>query len=197
MLMLVTTQEVESRMVIGSIAAALPAINSAVKAAHLRVASELDTVFERGVYTHVYLLDETKTGDIIPDGMFRLRLKNGFVRRDTAPVVTHSGSTDEVGEPVLGAQFDYDRGFVFVPASYKGSHVRVVYDAGFDTGEDVPEPLKEAILGYVPAIFHVSQPIKAKDKGSAQETSNYAAAHAMAVLTPYRRRMGFSLEPIF
>jgi hypothetical protein len=201
MIALITQQNVEERMGLGWVPQAKSVIDSAILAAHLRVQAELDTKLDKQSNTELFYLDWTKLR-VIPDGFFRLRLKNGFLRATPAMTVTCGLTPDTITTTVIGYQVHAERGFVFVPASYQNYYVQVTYDSGFALDNDgaldtsPPDALKEAILGLVPAVIEFSSTTEA-NKSVGESAQKAAVDHAMSVLMPYRRRMGLSLNPVY
>lgn len=197
MIHLVTQAEVEDRMGLTA-GSANATILSALNGAHLRVQTELESRLERPaapLVEHFYL-DRTKTSGVIPDGMFRLKLRNGFLRADPT-VAFDSLLAGEYVDTPSGVKFDKVRGLIYVPAEYDTYYLRVTYDHGFVVGESAPDEIKEAVLGLVPVIVSFSGP--RGDKEKAGNRANYEAAcdHALAVLSPIRRKLGFTLAPVF
>ena len=201
MITLITQQDVEERMGLGWVPQAKAVIDSAILAAHLRVQAELDTRFDKQSNEDLFYTDWTKLR-VIPDGFFRLRLKQGFVRTTPTPVVTYGATPDTATTGVTGFQVHMARGFIFVPEAYKDCYVKVVYDSGFIVDNDgvittpVPPELKEAILGLVPAVIEFSSTTEA-NKSIGESSQKAAIDHAMTVLLPFRRRMGLSLNPVY
>jgi hypothetical protein len=201
MFALITQQNVEERMGLGWVPQAKAVIDSAILAAHLRVQAELDTKLDKQTNTDLFYLDWTKLR-VIPDGFFRLRLKNGFLRASPAPIVTYGVTADAAITAVTGYQVHMERGFVFVPAAYQNAYVQIVYESGFALDNDgaldtvPPDALKEAILGLVPAVIEFSSTTEA-NKSIGESSQKAAVDHAMSVLMPYRRRMGLSLNPVY
>lgn len=210
MLYLVTQQDVIDRLGVGDVPATLPVISSALKAAHLRVQSELDTKFTKKSNVDVFYLDERLHNGVTPGGFFRLRLRNGFVRSAPAVVVECGLSPEGILagdiETVIGWQMDPDdvlTGYVKVPAEYRNKYVRVKYDSGFladgenvDAAEVVPDELVEAITAYCPVVAEFSSTTAAGGKNP-NDGYKAAADHAIAILTPLLRKKNFAHLPVY
>lgn len=189
--------KVKTRMALMDVPAANPAIQEAIESAHTRVAGELDTVFERKANTEIFLLDYTKCGYVVPDGFFRLRLKNGFVRGDVAITVEVASNPEfdmaDVADPAK-YHLEAERGILYVSELYSGSYVRVTYTSGFDAGEACPDWLVDGIISYVPVAFYKDQ---TTNKPGGIESLKLAQDHMLSVLGPHLRKMGFILNPIY
>lgn len=194
----VTTQEVKDKMALSNVSAATPAVDSAITSAHLRMESELSTRFDKGQAADVFFCDPTK-GYLVPDKQFRLRLTRGFVRKAPTPVIRVSTSASDSGGEDVSAQCVvlWERGYVFIPEeTATGKFVRVSYEYGFNSNEQAPDWLKEAILSYVPASFYMGQPVNRKDS-SMSHVVHTSAQHALSVIAPHGRNMNFGLPPVF
>lgn len=186
---IVNATEVQTKMALPSIEAALPVIDSAIESAHLRMEAELGTRFDSGSVVEQFNCDPT-IHNLVPDGFFRLRLSRCFLKAGTE--VTCAGE-----DITSSCTIRTERGFVFVPEDLaSGKVVTVTYDYGFDTGDTPPDWLKEAVLSYVPAAFYMGNP-DVRDDASAAGVIEKAAAHALAVISLHTRTMNFSLSPIF
>jgi hypothetical protein len=195
---LVTVSAVKTRMVMPDIPASNPAIQSAIDGAYLRVEAELDTRIEKLSNVDVFLLDKSKCGYVIPDGVFRLRLRRSLVRASPAMVIKYSSSLDFTSAetvPTTDYVCNAEKGYVFVDKDYEDAYLQVTYDSGCVDASEVPAWLKEAVLSYVPVLFNLGQPAKKKD----QSLPNIKAAsdHALSLLNQGWRMMGFSISPVF
>lgn len=194
---LITLDEVKERMGLnpGNVAQD-EALYSGMRAAHLRVEAEMETVFAEASYTDQFYLDPSYNG-VVPNKMFRLKLRNGFLR-STPDVSVGSAWNTDVGdlEALDSTLFktDLQRGIVQVPESYQKQYVTISYGAGFDAGESVPEWLKEALLGYIPLLLNFSS--LSNNNAEAETTTQLNVQHVMSVLAPYRRNIGLCMLPI-
>lgn len=211
MLYLVDQSEVIERLGVGGMPATVPVIASALKAAHLRMESELDTAFKQQSNVDVFYLDERLHNGVLPGGFFRLRLRNGFVRDTPAVVVkcsTDNATLDDGSgaEDVLGWKIDAQHGYLLVPKEYREKWVSVAYDSGFvsatgddtmvDPDESVPDALKEAVVAYCPVVAEFSSTTAAGGK-PVNDGYKAAADHALAILTPLIRKKNFCWLPVY
>jgi hypothetical protein len=203
MVKLVTVQEVRDRMALDpELLGVNNTIASALKAAHLRVETEYDTRLSKGTYTDTFYLDPTMHSGVLPGGMFRLQLRNAFVRQ--APLTVTNAFTVLEGftspqDAIDGTVtvLDAMRGILFVPEAYSKRFVKVTYEAGFEDAEkdSAPEWLKEAILAYVPVVFNFSNP--GNNDPKQEKMNRQSGDHAMAIVAPYRRNIGFCIRPVY
>lgn len=195
---MITVGNVRDRMVLPDAAANAPALQSAINGAYLRVEAELDTKLERiNGNVDVFLLDKSKCGYVIPDNVFRLRLRRSFVKTAGFAILRSDSLDFTDAEALTAADFkvNYESGYVFVNKEYENDYLQVSYDSGFDTAADAPDWLKEAILTYVPVIFLMNQPSKKKSENLPNVTAS--ANHAMRMLEPGKRTMGFAISPVY
>jgi hypothetical protein len=198
MILLVEAGEVETRMGLNSVPEGAPTLGSAITAAHLRVQSLLDTKFVKASYVDTFYVDRNKTCGIVMDGYFRLRLKNGFLRASPVPVVKYGDTATACDTVAPGAVIDAGKGVVYLPEDYETDYITVAYDSGFETKDDAPDPLKEAILAYVPVVLEFS--VNSTSSNNKITDSNKRAAilaHANDVMGPLSRGIGFAIDPIF
>lgn len=218
--LLVTVQEVQDRMAMGELPGAVSIINSALIAAQLRIESELETKFDlQTQVSDTFYLDPTLYGGVVPNGQYRLRCSNGFIREvpnGAALVVTVADDLDTLDsdpETITVYRVDYKKGILYLPdplwspsgyanrrlialqESYTGRYVRVKYDSGFDVSVIPPDALKEAILAYVPVVIQFS--VTQANSGNPPKSYEASGSHALAVLLPLRRQVGFILKPLF
>lgn len=103
---------------------------------------------------------------------------------------------------------EYDAGYVFISArQYKDRYVKIRCDTGFEPGtnldgaghaipmEQLPMPLYEAIMSYVPAILD-SQASKARDTERTEKIV-LAEHYALQLLKTYVRWKGFSFRTMW
>lgn len=198
MIALLEPGEVETRLGLNSVPEGAQTLGSAINSAHLRVQSMLDTKFDRTVNTEVFYVSSSKTCGVIPDKRFRLRLKNGFLRASPAPVVTWGESDTDCTQEVTEAKFDMVKGIVYLPEDYEDSFVQVTYEAGFLTKAEAPENLLEGIAAYVPVILEFTvTPSSNANKATDSAKRSAVSQHAIEVLTPLFRTMGFTIDPVF
>lgn len=195
----ITAAAVKQRMAINpDLAEVNPAVESAIRAAQLRIESEYDSKLNRLVNTDVFFLDSESFSGVRPGGVFRLQLKNAFVLEDSSnPFVVKSGSTWNEQGSVLSAseyQLDSERGVLLVDGGHADAFIRVEYTSGFSDTSETLDWVAEAILGYTPVVFNFGQTTNRNDEAE----KNYKASgdHALAVLARYRRNTGFTFRPV-
>ncbi|QIN95172.1 hypothetical protein DLP3_009 [Stenotrophomonas phage vB_SmaS_DLP_3] len=203
MVRIVTEQDVRARMALSNDLIGVTAtIESALTAAHLRIQTEYDSRLAYGEGEDTFFLDPIFHNGVRPGGMYRLQLKNGLVRQ--APVVIESAFSVASGwvnpsAPIADTvvRLDAQRGIVYVPEAYGGRYVRVNYEYGFKDGEEAlaPDWLKEAILAYVPVVFNFSNP--GNNDPKQEKMNRQSGDHALAILAPYTRNIGFCLRPVY
>lgn len=153
---------------------------------------------------------------IVPDGYYRLRLRNSFVR-DPIVVTLYDSypalAMDQGGillDPTKGDYFvDKNKGIVHVnkekatnvnivyrytDVPRKTMFVKVTYDSGLSNKADAPEWLKEAISAYVPAL--ITQKQITNRSSEAAEIYKTGKEHAFALLSPYLRDVGFTFRAL-
>lgn len=193
MLYLVNVDQLRTRMGLGPAAINNGVLQSALTAAHLRVESELETVFGQEEVTDTFFLDNSIQG-AQENGMWFLRLSRGFITG--MPTVTRADAFNSSGTDVTavdsvnlkfttGPKSNAQNGTLQLDQSVSG-YVSVTYTAGFPpTGAVAPDWLKDAIIGYAPLVMNFSQVI---DRPSDLQTlTTLNVQHAMAVMAPYRR----------
>lgn len=195
MIMLVTADEVKARQGLNeNLLGVNDTIESMVIGAQLRSEVEYGSVFDKQARADTFLLDESMHGGVQPDGYFRCRLKQAFLRADPAPVYS-VGDTVAAGESVDGVVVDAVRGVVYVPKSYAGSYFKFEYTAGFEDPEEAPVWLKEVILSIVPLISQQSMPTNRVKE--AVDVRKEVVDHVNGLLLAQKRSIGFLLKPVF
>jgi hypothetical protein len=194
---LITLEELKARMGINpDLSSSDEALYSGMIASHLRVQAEMETLFDEGTSTDVFLLDPTYNG-VVPDRMFRLKLRNGFL--SAAPTITTGPALttipqDQLAVDSASTMVDLQRGLVKVDQQYSGQYVTVSYQYGFAEGADVPVWLKEALIGYVPLLLNFSS--ITNNNAEAETNQSLNIQHVMSVLAPYRRNIGLTMRPL-
>lgn len=197
MVMLVTVQQVRDRMALDpQLIGVNPTIESAIRAAHLRIRTEYDSELQKRSNVDTFWLDSVIHNGVRPGGMFRLYLNHAFTRVAPAVKVEAGSTIGELAE-IGDFQIDRERGIVYVPERYEDQFVRITYDSGFGTGEEnsAPEWLKEAILAYVPVVFNFSNP--ANNDPKQEKMNRQSGDHALAIVAPYKRNIGFCIRPAY
>lgn len=197
--LLITAASVKSRMAIGSdILGIDPVIESAIKASQLRVEAELDSTLDREQREDIFHLSTELFAGVIPAGLLRMQLRSGLVREDPAVQLFFGDAWNACTEPADASlvKVDFIRGIVYADENtYANKFCRVVYESGFDQGEEVYDWLSEAIMAYVPVISNFGQPTNRNSE--AESGARLSGGHAMAILSRYQRNIGFTFRPVF
>ena len=155
---------------------------------------------------------------IVPDGFYRLRLRNSFVRDTPALTVTLYESfpalmTNQGGIVLDASKGDYfldnkkgvlhiNQGMASVANAYTNyintprytMFAKVTYESGFVSKADAPEWLKEAISAYVPVLITQKQVTNRSEQ--AAEIYKTGKDHAFTLMAPYLRDVGFCFRPL-
>jgi hypothetical protein len=196
-ILLVEVQELKDRMAINpDLVGVDPPIESAIRAAQLRVEAFFDSPLSLATTVDTFFLDSEAFSGVQPGGLFRLFLNRAFL--SAAPTLTFGGGWNSTyGEvPPLDYTCDLTRGIVYVDAmSYRDVYVTVSYSSGYSDIGQIPPYIKEAILAYSPIIFNIGQVTNRNQE--AEAGYKVAGEHALAVLSPYTRNIGMALRPLF
>lgn len=172
-----------------------PNLNEAILGSQLRLESAVETSFQKRDYVDVFYLDPDMFSGMQPGGYFTLLLSAGFLTDD--PVVQF-GEPDILGETPLPQYFKVNKakGHVKIKAypSFFHKHVTVTYSAGFNSPDKAPDWLKEAIASYAPVLFYAGG---SQDDAKAIDGYRVMADHALAIVAPHHRRVGFAMRPIY
>lgn len=197
--LIVTVAEVKARMSVPSgLAGADPTITSAITAAQHQIEAAYDTSIPKQALTAVFFIDGDAFSGIAPDGIHRLYLPNGFIRKDTVPVVTSGSKWNSCEDvvPVTDYVFDYARGIIKIDEKYREKYIKFVGETGFNAADETaPSWLKEAILGYVPRVFDWG--IKTDSDADSTEAYKASADHGLAVLSPHARNIGLCHKAVY
>lgn len=113
-------------------------VSSGIIGAQLHVQRVLDGKFSRQSQNCMFHLLNDSFSGIQPGGVFRLEIPSGFIRRDTAVVVSYSTNDTPFGdfEVISTSEYkvDYDRGYILLSAEYGNSYVSVQCATGFEDG---------------------------------------------------------------
>lgn len=195
----ITAAAVKQRMAINpELAEVNPAVESAIRAAQLRIESEYDSKLDRTHNVDVFSLDSESFSGVRPGGVFRLQLKNAFVFIDSGNpfVVTKGSKWNDVGSVLAESEYqlDAERGILLVDERHAESFIRVEYTSGFADSTETLDWVAEAILGYTPVVFNFGQTTNRNDE--AEKGYKASGDHALAVLARYRRNTGFTFRPV-
>lgn len=172
-------------------------LESAIAASQLRIEVFLDSKLNKAAYVSKYSLDSDAYSGNQVAGLFRCYLKSGFVLASPALVVMSGGAWNSLDTVVPDTDYyvDPDRGILYIDAGYADKYISVGYTAGFNKASEIPDWLKECILGYAPVVLNFSQ--AAKNSQSEEGGYKTSADHALAIASPYTRNVGFTMRPIF
>lgn len=197
--LMVSVPAAKARMAIASDTLGIdPAVESAIKAAQLRVEAVLDSSLERREYTDVFHLDPEYFMDVTPGGLMRMQLSTGLLRSDVPIEVLTGRAWNTCTEPLDTALSSLDpvRGILSVDRqALQGMYCKVSYSAGYGAQDTLPEWLVEAISSYIPLVWNLGQPTNRSAEAEAQ--ARLSAEHAEAILSRYHRNIGFTFRPVF
>ena len=155
---------------------------------------------------------------IVPDGFYRLRLRNSMVRSDVALAVTRYETYPSLMTNQGGVVMDMAAGDYFINANKGVVHInsercsianqymnyintpkysfffKVSYDSGIATKSESPEWLKEAIINYVPSLITQKQVTNRSEQ--ADTIYKQGKEHAFTLLSPYLRDVGFCFRAL-
>jgi hypothetical protein len=151
----------------------LPEVQKALLRSQLYVESKLGGTLTRRTWDSMFYLDGEAFSGIQPNGLFRVELPTGCVRRDTPVTVRTSeqavvcnlpdwGRSVDFSEGAFGPlteadpalyRLDYNRGYLMMDAKrYRNRYIQVVFESGFEPGTN-PAPVV-AQPEYDPAITY-------------------------------------------
>lgn len=159
MKMVVSVDDVLTRLGMKEVEDVADSIESGLKSAHLRYQSMLNTIFDRatGIEDTFYLDSEWFPTQL--KGYARLKLGRRFVDASTIQVVSWENGQPDVITTLAADKWKIDasKGVLYVVEDYMDTYIKVTYAAGFDGTNKAPEWLIEAILCYVPTVLNNQQ----------------------------------------
>lgn len=163
------------------------ALTSALAGALPRLEAILQTHFTAGTSTDYFYVGPHC---IKSDGMYQLRLRNGFIRPTPAPVLSKSLTMSSF-EAVLNATtlLDTDLGIFTVPGDLEGSYVSVAYSYGFSGPTEVPAWLQEVMLSYTIKVLSMGTVNDKKDELS--PIFEFIDLHSADILNSHLRTGSF------
>lgn len=208
----VSPEDVILRMQLGAeLTGVEDVVSSGIIGAQLHVQRVIDGKLARQSQDCQFFLDSQSFSGIQPDGLYRLEIPSGFIRRDTTVTVTYAEGPFDTFEAIdsLLMKVDYDRGYVLLDKTYGDYYVRVQCDTGFEDGtrydtqsppqlipmEAIPMDVYEAILSLVPITFNATQ--TTTQSAEAKQQYQTLTDRAAMLLQPYIRTRGFSFRPIW
>lgn len=195
-LLLVSVEQVKSRMALSEDLSSDPSIESAILAAQSYIASVLDSSFETVTSkADTFFLDT----DIYAKRRdeYRLRLRQGFLGSTPSLVYATSYvnlSKDPTAIDPDDFRVDLTKGIVYVTSDLEGYYTRVTYDAGFALESEAPDWLKEVILAYVPSVINVTQVTNRSSE--VESVLKGDKAQVAVMLEPYMRGRAFHSYPM-
>ena len=155
---------------------------------------------------------------ITPNGYYRLRLRNSFVREAPELSVTIYETFPALMQNQGGLVLDKTKGDFYVDSGKGVVHInqqmatvantyinyinvprysifaKVSYDSGYAGKADASEWLKEAISSYVPSL--ITQKQITNRSSEAAEIFKTGKDHAFTLLEPYLRDVGFTFRAL-
>lgn len=187
---------VRNRMSLPDQADVNSAIESAIGASQLIIEGLLETKFDSVTdKVDTFFLDEDRH-PVIPDGYFRLRLSQAFVK--SGSVVVKAGDTlDDVSTTIASTEYKVDqaKGVVYVPEAYSKMYVSVTYNAGFDATNKIPDWLTEVIVSHVPTVINVQQISNRDDEATEVNKTHMQLSNTL--LQTHMRGKAFHIYPLF
>lgn len=217
--LIISVEDVRGRLSLPNIPEINDAIERALTACYVFFNAVLGTTFEpqAGLVDTFYLDPDRNVAQ--PNRMFRLRLKQAFLKPSSA-VLVYAGSRGElatapVALPSMDYKLDEDKGLLYIDAvddcasfdsavlafsagDYRRKYVQVTYTAGFDstdlvTGVLPPQWLKEAMLAWLPSALLTKSDDVQKQLTTAVEIRKLAAA----MVEPFKRESALAYHPIY
>lgn len=172
-------------------------LESAIVASQLRIESLLDSRLNRKEHQTIFFLDGDSYSGIQMSGVFRLYLASGHLVPSITPIMEVAGEWNGAYTPVPATDFfiDYVRGVAYIDKKYGERYIRVSYTTGYLKASELPDWLRESIIGYAPVVLNFSQVTnRNKDAEAGYKTSG---DHALAIAAPFTRNMGYLIRPVF
>lgn len=169
-------------------------IRSALDASYTAMESILETTFSKGSRTDLFYVDPRNAMPI--NGLYLLKASNGFLRASPTITAAYGCSLTEFSTVLASTEFvvTADKGFIQVPESVFGSYVRVIYEYGFQTIEEVPDWLREVSLNYTIKIMSVQQ--IGSDKPDLSALYKFVNTHYATILDTHLRMSSRSIRSI-
>jgi hypothetical protein len=194
---IIDADAVRARLKLADLADVNDAINSALTAASLFMQGILDTPFEEATGLVEVFHPTEDEFPVVKDGLFRLRLRRGFVS-SVVSVKIADDRTEVASGDTLTEGDDYvvraDKGLVLLDEEHAGKWVQVSYEAGFADGS-APEWLAEAALTYIGPILNVTNVENHEEIAQKQMKDTIAVVSTM--LQPYMRGAAFQFRPVY
>lgn len=173
-------------------------LESAIIAAQLRIEAFLDTNIDKKTNADTFYLDKDSYSGVQPGGLFRLYLRNGLVQDSPAFTLSYGSTWNGIATaiPITDYFVDAVRGICYVDNKWGDFYLKAGYTSGYSKASEIPDWLKEAILGYAPVVLNFSHTASDTAKET-QEGYRASGDHALAIAQPYTRNIGFMIRPLF
>jgi len=177
------------------------AIDSALIAAHVFLAGQLNTDFDPHANREdIFQLDRHLFPNL-PGDMFRCRLKQAFVKTITSVQVAETRRglflPDQVTDVLVADYYvNMEQGLLFIESDgYDETFLRVVYTAGFDSVNKAPDWLQECALSYVPSILNYQQ--VTNRNAETEKAVRMIQSQVAGMMDNKRRETAFQLSPLY
>lgn len=199
MKLLITAQDVKTRMALPDFDALDDTLNKMIPAAQLRVEGALDSKLQAQANTDLFFMDSEFNSSVRPGRVYRMYLKTGLLDLTTAPVLTFGDYWNDFSSggvvPTTDYKIDPIKGIVYLDErSYGDKYVQVQYNSGYTSGNQLPDWVRELIVAYVPLMLNITETTNRSEE--AQKMYETLIMHAETVASPYRRNRGFCLQPM-
>lgn len=170
------------------------ALRSAISGAGPRLEAVLQTSFHKASAIDLFYIDANRP--CVHEGVYLLKLTNGFVRSAPAATIQVSDDLKFVQPTALTladlVKFSSELGFMYFSDEYAGKYVKVSYDFGFQSSEEVPEWLREVALCYSIKVLSMQQTNDRKDELSA--VYSFVDSHSNDILDKHLRTSSYSIH---
>lgn len=171
-------------------------IESAIDATLPALKAVLATGFDHGTKSDLFFVNSSIYRPT--NGLYLLKLSNGFVRLDPLPQVFVADTLEAVqltATPVSGFLSTPERGWLQVSEEYAKKYLRVTYDYGFLAQEGVPDWLSEAAISYVAKILSTQQLTQGKPDLS--EIYKFLEGHVAILISSHLRNSSLAIPVLF
>ncbi len=178
---------------------AIGAVDSAISRAMTKLEGVLTSSLQYAAITDTFYVSGSEGSPI--HEMYRLRLSQGFVR-GTEPLGVYVSETKSRQGPFTRLYeyiVDFDKGVVQVAhEGLLGKAMLVKYTAGFQDGDDVPYPLKHALISYTPLLLLSSSSVANDPEKQASVLSKATSFDSIGadMVARYNRRVGSCYKPL-
>lgn len=173
------------------------AVDSAIARATIKLEDVLSTSFDPRTAIDLFYVTEDQGAPL--SGFYRFLLSAGFVREDHPFVVETSYAMEGPYTQATAHTINKERGFLQVWAyDLLWKYVRVSYAFGFKDPAEAPDPLKQALICYVPLLMLNSASVAPESKADATAVSKATSFNSIGgdMVNRYTRRFGPSFVPL-